>query len=98
LAVEMKGLLIGESASDAAQDLIVNATNAAPQVTRIIHMRTQHLGPEELLVAMKLEFDPDMSMAQLGPAIDDVERRIRDAEPTARIIYIEPDVFRGESQ
>jgi cation diffusion facilitator family transporter len=56
LASEMKSLLMGESAAPAMRDAIRRALESHPQVERLIHMRTQHLGPDELLVAAKLEF------------------------------------------
>ena len=63
---------------------------------RIIHMRTQHLGPEELLVGAKVEFEGHLNFRALSDAIDDVEARIRERLPIARIIYIEPDIYDPE--
>jgi cation diffusion facilitator family transporter len=93
LAVEMKSLLIGEAAAPADEQAIADAIEADPEVERLIHLRTQHLGPEELLVAAKVELGVD-SISRLGAAIDTLERRIRAAVPTARVIYIEPDEYR----
>ena len=93
LAIEMKSLLIGEAAAPADEQAIADTIEADPEVERLIHLRTQHIGPEELLVAAKVELGPD-SIARLGAAIDDLERRIRAAVPTARVIYIEPDEYR----
>jgi cation diffusion facilitator family transporter len=94
LAVEMKGLLIGESASTKDAERITTILEGAPSVRRLIHIKTQHLGPDELLVAAKLEFDPDLSVDQLAEAINGVETALRDAVPIARVVYIEPDVYR----
>jgi cation diffusion facilitator family transporter len=96
LAVEMKSLLLGEAASPEHIREIESRLVGTPGVTRIIHMLTQHLGPEELLVAVKVEFDAGLSIEQLSEAIDDCERRMRAAVPIARRIYIEPDLFRPE--
>jgi cation diffusion facilitator family transporter len=93
LAVEMKGLLIGESASRADRDAIVGAIEGAPAVDRLIHMRTQHLGPDEVLVAAKIELDASLSFDEVARAIDSVEGRIREAVPTARVIYLEPAAY-----
>jgi cation diffusion facilitator family transporter len=93
LAVEMKGLLIGESASDETLEAISAAIVAAPQVQRLIHLRTEHLGPDELLVGMKVEFDHTLDLHQLGAAIDRLEAEVRTAVPSARVIYVEPDIF-----
>jgi cation diffusion facilitator family transporter len=97
LARETKNLLIGEAATPETQEAIAAAMNAAPQVRRIIHMRTEHLGPDELLVAAKLEFDLDLTMPELARAIDDVEARVRSVVPSAHLMYLEPDVHRAEA-
>jgi cation diffusion facilitator family transporter len=93
LAIEMRSLLIGESASPDLQRRIEDEFAGAPGVRRVIHVLTQHLGPEELLIATKLEFEPGLSMTQLVEAIDGAEARVRSAcgVPAARI-YVEPDI------
>ncbi|HKU38569.1 MAG TPA: cation diffusion facilitator family transporter [Polyangiales bacterium] len=93
LATEMRSLLIGEAASDEMIAQIVTAVTDHGKL-RIIHMRTTHLGPDELLVAVKLAFEPTLAFAQVAEAIDAAEVRIRSAVPIARLIYIEPDVLR----
>jgi cation diffusion facilitator family transporter len=95
LAVEMKGLLIGESATPQMQQAIADAMTNAPAVRRLIHLRTEHLGPDDVLVGAKLEFDADLSVPALADAIDDVEARVRSVVPAARLMYLEPDVHRG---
>jgi cation diffusion facilitator family transporter len=94
LAGEMKSLLIGESADPATRDEIGSALQSHPQVERLIHMRTQHLGPDELLVAAKLEFADGLSAAELARAIDAIEELVRERVPIARVIYLEPDLHR----
>lgn len=95
LAVEMKSLLIGESASRAVDADIRAAIGAAPEVRSIIHLRTLQLGPEELLVAAKLDFTAATTV-ELAPAIDAVEARIRGAVRDEKIvIYLEPDLDRS---
>jgi divalent metal cation (Fe/Co/Zn/Cd) transporter len=93
LAVEMKSLLIGESASRAHQRAIQNALQGEG-VESIIHMRTLHLGPEELLVAAKIAVNATATGEQVAKAIDAAERRVRSAVPIARVIYLEPDLLR----
>ncbi len=93
LAVEMKSLLIGESAGPHVDDSIRTAIESEPEVRRVIHLRTLQLGPEELLVATKVDIDA-ADVASISAAIDAIEVRIRSAVPTARLIYIEPDVYR----
>ena len=94
LAVEMKGLLIGEAPLDAVQQAIEQAITDSPQVKGIIHSRSMHLGPDDLLVAVKVEFDHHLSVAELAKAIDDTESAMRAAAPAAKTIYIEPDIRR----
>ena len=94
LAAEMKSLLIGESASPEDERAIETSIVAAPSVQRLISLRTEHIGPEEILVAAKVEFDQSLSMAELANIIDDTETRIRAAVPSARRIFVEPDVVR----
>jgi cation diffusion facilitator family transporter len=93
LGIETKSLLVGEGASDADVDAIQQAILAGDEVERIIHMRTLYLGPDELLVGAKLAVAGDLSMLEVSAAIDTIERRIREAVPVARVIYIEPDVW-----
>jgi divalent metal cation (Fe/Co/Zn/Cd) transporter len=92
LAVETKSLLIGESATPDAQRRIVAALEAGGG--SVIHMRTQHIGPEELLVAAKIAVRHDETAADVARAIDEAEQRIRAAVPIARVIYLEPDIRR----
>ena len=94
LSVEMKSLLIGESASDNEEAAMVAAIKDSPEVVRLIHLRTMHLGPDEVLLGTKIHFDDAFSTAELAAAIDAVEARIRAAVPSTRLIYIEPDITR----
>lgn len=92
LAVETKSLLIGEGASPEVERQIVTALQGVPEVARVIHMRTLHLGPEEILVAAKIAVDHDETAAEVARGIDEAEQRIRAAVPAARVIYLEPDL------
>jgi len=94
LAVETKSLLLGEAAGVEAQRRIVEAMESQPGVESVIHMRTLHLGPEELLVAAKISIKTELSASDLVTAIDGAEERVRAAEPFARVIYLEPDFRR----
>jgi cation diffusion facilitator family transporter len=98
LAIEMKGLLIGESASVVNQHAIETALTSPATVLGLIHLRTMHLGPDELLVAAKLEFRHELSMSELAQAIDDVEVSLRAAVPIAHTVYIEPDIRRSTTR
>ncbi|MEU6475920.1 cation diffusion facilitator family transporter [Streptomyces sp. NPDC047017] len=93
LAAETKSLLLGESAGADVVRQIKDATVDGDTVTGVIHMRTLHLGPEELLVAAKIAVRHDDTAAEIATAIDAAEARIRTAVPIARVIYLEPDIY-----
>jgi cation diffusion facilitator family transporter len=94
LGMETKSLLLGEAATPEAQRRIVAALEGGGSGLSVIHMRTQHLGPEELLVAAKIAVRHDETAASIAHAIDEAEARIRAAEPAARVIFLEPDLRR----
>jgi cation diffusion facilitator family transporter len=93
LAVETKSLLLGESATEEHVQAIEAAIADGPEVESIIHMKTLHLGPEELLVAAKIAVRATDSAAEVAKGIDAAEARIRAAVPIARVIYLEPDIY-----
>ncbi|MDL5201931.1 cation diffusion facilitator family transporter [Streptomyces sp. ALI-76-A] len=93
LAAETKSLLLGESAGVEEVRKIEAAIVDGDTVTGIIHMRTLHLGPEELLVAAKIAVEHDETAAEVASAINAAEARIREAVPIARVIYLEPDIY-----
>ena len=95
LVIEMSSLLVGEAARPEVVARIRGAIEAFPAVQRCIHLRTEHLGPDEIVVAAKVEFDPTLTIAQLATTIDELEVDIRAAEPRATLIFVEPDVYRG---
>ncbi|MFE6866424.1 cation diffusion facilitator family transporter [Kitasatospora sp. NPDC057692] len=98
LAVETRSLLLGESAHPEVVGRIRDALVDHDSVDRVIHMRTLHLGPEELLVAAKIAVPADSTAAEVAAAIDAAEVRIRRAVPIARVIYLEPDIYSAEKE
>lgn len=94
LAIETKSLLVGESAEPRMVDAIGAALSGTTGVERVIHLRTMHLGPDELLVGAKIAVDEGLTLAAVANVIDAAELRIREVVPTAGIIYLEPDVDR----
>jgi cation diffusion facilitator family transporter len=95
LATEMKSLLIGESASVDVEAAIVAAIESGPDVERVIHLRTLHVGPETLLVAAKIGVLHDDTAASIAAGIDAAERRIRASVPIAELIFLEPDIYQA---
>jgi len=94
LAVETKSLLVGEAATAEQVAAIERAIGGGDGICRLIHLRTLHLGPDELLVAAKIAVPGQERAAQLADAINATEARIRSAVPIARVIYLEPDIDR----
>ncbi|NMM84167.1 cation transporter [Rhodococcus sp. SRB_17] len=94
LIVEMQSLLIGEGATSAETDRILAALVDGTRIERVIHCKTQYLGPEELLVAAKVAVPFGSTISDVAAAIDDAEVRVRAAVPAARVIYLEPDLDR----
>lgn len=93
LAIETKSLLLGEAGSPEVVAEIERALVAEPGVRRVVHMKTLHLGPEELLVAAKIDVPENATAADIAATINGAESRIRAAVPIARAIYLEPDFF-----
>ncbi len=95
LGIETKSLLVGEGATPGDHEAIVRAIEAGDEVQKLIHLKTLYLGPDELLVAAKIGLPTDKPLVEVAADIDAVERRIRAAVPVARVIYLEPDVYRA---
>ena len=93
LATETKSLLLGESATPQDVEKIRRALEGTG--TSIIHMKTMHLGPDEVLVAAKIAVRQDESAQSVACDIDTAEAAIRAAVPIAKVIYLEPDIRRG---
>ncbi|MEZ0382590.1 MULTISPECIES: cation diffusion facilitator family transporter [Mycobacteriaceae] len=95
LMVEMHSLLIGEGATLAEDRAIRAALEQTRNVTRLIHIRTLYLGPDEMLVGAKIALPPQLDLAAVAATIDDAEANVRRAVPAARVIYLEPDLDRA---
>ncbi len=94
LAVEMKSLIIGEAVTPDLEERIRRAILAGPEVRHIIHLRTMHQGPDDVILAAKLDF-VCTTIPELTDAIDIVEARVRASAPIVKLIFIEPDVYRA---
>jgi cation diffusion facilitator family transporter len=92
LGMEMYSLLVGEAASPQEQTAIRQALASIPGIDRLLQLRTMYLSPDELLVAAKVEIAPALSASQAAQVIDQAEARLRDAVPSARVVYLEPDL------
>ena len=92
LGFEMYSLLLGEAASSEEQTTIRDTLAATAGLARLTQLRTMHLGPEELLVAARVELDPDLSADDAARVIDQAQAGLREQVPSARIIYLEPEL------
>ncbi len=95
LALETRSLLLGEAATPEAIAAITTALAGADGVRRVIHLKTLHLGPEEVLVAAKIAVEPTDSAARVAEVIDNAEAAIRAVNPMVTALYLEPDIDRG---
>ena len=66
-------------------------TEETPGVRGVTQLLTMHMGPEFVIVAMKVAFEPDSTLAQVEAATDEIERRVRAVVPSMKKIFIEPD-------
>lgn len=93
LAIEMKSLLIGEAATGEMVNTIRAIIEGDPAVERLIHMRTQHVGPEEVLVGAKINFNDNLTIGDVSIAVNRIEGSIRASVSEATLIYLEPDTM-----
>ncbi|GAA2424155.1 cation diffusion facilitator family transporter [Actinomadura vinacea] len=90
LAVETKSLLIGEGADPEVEQRILEALESVDEVDHVMHIRTQFIGPEEMLIAAKIAVNHDDTAAEVARGIDAAEAKVRAQFPEARLIYLEP--------
>lgn len=96
LSAEMSSMLLGEAALPAEERAIREALSSAAIVERVVHLRTMHVGPDDLLVAAKIAVAPTRSAAEIAEGIDAAEAALRDVVPTARYVFLEPDLDRAD--
>ncbi|MEZ5169793.1 MAG: cation diffusion facilitator family transporter [Acidimicrobiia bacterium] len=97
LANEMRSLLLGEGVDPATHEAMRRALADSDDVDRVIHLRTQHLGPDDVLVVAKVDFADDLAGDELAGAVDAAEERLRAVAPVARLVFLEPDVYRDDT-
>ncbi len=97
LAIEMTAMLVGESALPEEVEAITSALESSDGVLRVIHLRTLHVGPDELLVAAKVAVAHSATGIEIADDIDDAEAKLRAAVPTAKYVFLEPDIDRSPS-
>jgi len=98
LAIEMTAMLVGEGALPEEVEAIRSALESSEGVQRVIHLRTLHVGPDELIVAAKIAIAHNDTGAEIAADIDAAERALRAAVPTARYVFLEPDLDRSSPE
>jgi cation diffusion facilitator family transporter len=94
LGIETSSLLVGEGASADDTARIREALGSSRGVISVIHMKTLYLGPEELMLAAKIEVAADSTGKEIAEIIDEAEVNVRKVVPVTRVIYLEPDIKR----
>ncbi len=98
LAIEMASLLVGESAAPEVVEQLRAILDAHPCVTHVIALRTQHIGPDDLMINTKLEFNATLLAPRVAEVVNELEVQLRAAVPIAHTIFIEPDVYRSPDE
>ena len=92
---EMSAMLVGEGALPEEYDAVKAALESAPLVERVIHLRTLHVGPDALLVGAKIAITRSDTAQDIAQGIDEAERLLRLAVPSAQYVFLEPDLDRS---
>jgi cation diffusion facilitator family transporter len=93
LSRKMRSLLIGEAADERVIAQIEDAVVSEPLIECLIHLRTMHLGPDQILIAAKVAVGADETMRDVAAAIDGAEKRIRACVRLDCLIFLEPDLL-----
>ncbi len=94
MGYETKSLIIGESADPALLRRVRELLLKEESIARVIHLRSLHLGADDILLAVKAEFNPRLNSTQICSLINAIETDIRRRHPEITKIFIEPDIFR----
>jgi cation diffusion facilitator family transporter len=91
LAWVTHGLLIGASATEEDRATVLELAHGTPRIVRITQLLTMHLGPDDVLLALKVAFDPTLTVVEIEETTNELERRIRGALPRMKKIFVEVD-------
>jgi cation diffusion facilitator family transporter len=97
LAIETKGLLIGESATSDVVRGIRQIAQSCREIRHVNEILTMHMGPDYVLVNLSVEFDDAVSAADIEIAVAQLDRRIKQAYPMPKRIFIEGEARRLEA-
>ena len=91
IAVDAHSLIIGERATPEMERLAQTTAENTPGVRGVTQMLTLHLGPDFIVLAFKIAFEPGSSLEQVERVTDEIERRVREKLPSMKKIFVEPD-------
>src|SRR5262249_15366495 len=91
VARDAHSLLIGERAEPEVERRAQEIAEETPGVLGVTQLLTMHLGPEFVLLALKVAFEPKTPVERVEEVTDEIEKRLRSALPVMKKIFIEPD-------
>ena len=98
LGIEMKSLLLGEAVIEEEEKMIYNNLQSFTEIEKVLSLKTLHLAPDEILLAVKLAVNPDLTMRELSILTEKVERKIRKSNNKIKFIYLEPAVYKKRNK
>lgn len=90
LAVESKGLLMGEPALPDVQAAILAVAQADPAVENANGVLTVHLGPDEIVAGLSLDFVDHLSAADIETCVERLEARLKAEVPEVAVVFVKP--------
>ncbi|MBP0615369.1 cation diffusion facilitator family transporter [Jiella mangrovi] len=89
LAIEVKGLIIGEAAGPEVDRFVRDHLGSKSEIAAINEMRTLHLGPSDVLLTLSVDFKDDVVSQRIESIVTETERKVRDEFPIVRKVYVE---------
>jgi cation diffusion facilitator family transporter len=91
LARDTRSLLIGEGVTPEVRERVLEVAQRTPHVLQVRQFLSLHMGPESVLLALKVSFAAELTLAEVEGAINELEERIRQELPQMKKIFVEPD-------
>jgi cation diffusion facilitator family transporter len=93
LAYESQSLLTGEGVQPEVRASLRQLAEAERGVVRLNELLTMHFGPNDVLVALSLDFEDAQSASSVEDTVSRLERRIKAAHPEVTRVFIEAQSF-----
>ncbi|MBZ9795407.1 cation diffusion facilitator family transporter [Mesorhizobium sp. ES1-4] len=90
LARESKGLLIGEPASPEVQGKVLAIAQQDPAVQRANGVLTVHMGPEEIVAGLSIEFEDHLAAPEIEACVERIEARLKKEMPEITRLFVKP--------